>query len=117
MVIHLVYAVFTPYLDRMSKTKFLRKKQLLKLVDRLPGTICQYREWPDGRCRMPYSTPAVEAFFFATPKELSKNAACIWERITPETAATLREALNHSAQKQEEFKTVFGIRSPRGHLH
>jgi len=55
------------------KGKFLRKSQLLKLIDRLPGTIFEYREWPNGRNVFPYSTQAIKEVFFASPKELSKD--------------------------------------------
>lgn len=101
----------------MRKRKFLRKAQLLKLADRLPGTIYQYREWPDGRCCFPYSTLTIEEIFFISPKELAKDASGIWDRITPETHETFRIALNQSAKHLTEFETVFQTRSPQDRLH
>lgn len=101
----------------MSKTKYLKKNQLLKLIDRLPGTVYQYREWPDGRRCYPYSTRAIEEIFFAGPRELAKDASVAWERITPETRETLRAVLNRSAKHLTEFETVFETRSPQDRLH
>lgn len=101
----------------MSKSKFLRKTQLLKLIDRLPGMIYQYREWPDGRSCFPYSTLAIEEIFFVSPKELAKDASAAWDRITPETRETFRAALNRSAKHLTEFEVVFQVRSPQDRLH
>ena len=101
----------------MSKTKFLRKRQLLKLVDRLPGTIFQYREWPDGRCAFPYSTRAIEEIFFTTPKKLSKDGNLAWNCLTEESAKEVRDALKQSEEKLEEFSITFCTRSPQDRLH
>ncbi|QHI70025.1 PAS domain-containing protein [Tichowtungia aerotolerans] len=101
----------------MTKTKFLRKKQLLKLVDRLPGTIYQYREWPDGRSCFPYSTRAIEAIFFTSPRVLSKDASFAWEKIEPDCRQTIRETLEHSAKHLKEFEATFQTRSPQDRLH
>ena len=101
----------------MPKTKFLRKRQLLKLVDRLPGTIFQYREWPGGRCSFPYSTRAVEEIFFATPKELSKNGNVAWSHLTKKSAEEIKDALKQSANNLEEFRITFCTHSPQDRLH
>ena len=101
----------------MNKAKFLRKQQLLKLVDHLPGTIFQYREWTDGRKTFPYSTRAIENIFFATPKELAKDGNLAWGRLTEESAKELKEKLAQSAQTLEKFHTIFCIRSPQDRLH
>ncbi|MBI9021394.1 MAG: response regulator [Verrucomicrobia bacterium] len=101
----------------MSKHKFFRKAELLKLANSLPGAVYQYREWPTGRCTFPYSTRNIENIFFATPKELSKDGKIGWSRICPETAAELREKLKQSAETLESFEIVFRTLSPQNRLH
>jgi len=101
----------------MSKTTFLRKTQLLNLIDRLPGTIFEYREKPDGKRNFPYSTIAIEEIFFATPKELAKNGELAWDRLTAESANELRQKLDMSAQTLEELQLVIQTCSPQGRLH
>jgi len=101
----------------MSKHKFFRKAELLKLANSLPGSIYQYREWPTGRCTFPYSTQDIEGIFFATPKELSKDGRIGWNRICPESAAELQDTLKRSAETLESFEIVFRTRSPQNRLH
>jgi len=101
----------------MNKTKFLRKQQLLELVDHLPGTLFQYQEWTDGRIAFPYSTQAIENIFFASPKELSKDGNLAWDRLTGESAKEVKEKLAQSAQTLEKFHAIFCVRSPQDRLH
>jgi len=101
----------------MSKTTFLRKAQLLKLIDRLPGTIFEYREKSDGNRSFPYSTVAIEEIFFATPKELAKNGELAWDRLTAESANELRQKLDVSARTFEELQLIIQTCSPQGRLH
>jgi PAS domain S-box-containing protein len=101
----------------MSKTKFLRKTHLLKLVDRLPGTVYQYRQWKDGRCAFPYSTRAIEGIFFATPAELAKDGRIAWNRVCPEFRDLVQETLKKSAETLKEFEIIFRVRSPQDRIH
>lgn len=101
----------------MNKAKYLPKDQLLKLIQRLPGTIYEYREYPDGRCSFPYSAPGIESIFFASPKQLAKDGRLAWECTTRETAHTLRKALDRSAERMEQFEATFQTCSPQGRLH
>ena len=97
--------------------KFLRKSQLLKLIDRLPGTIFEYREWPDGRNVFPYSTSAIEEIFFETPKALAADGNLAWKRITPESTDDLRKTLDRSAAQLEAFECVIQTGSPQDRRH
>jgi len=90
----------------MGETRFLRKRQLIKLMERLPGTVFQYQEWPDGGRSFPYSTAAIEKIFFASPKALAADGNLAWSRLTGKSAAELRAMLNRSALQLEEFQCV-----------
>ena len=74
------------------KNKFLRKASLLKLIDRLPGTILEYREWPNGKSVFPYSTKAITEVFFESPKALSKDGSLAWDKICEDSQIELRKA-------------------------
>jgi len=100
----------------MGETKSLRKRQLIKLMDRLPGTVFQYREWPDGGRAFPYSTAAIEKIFFASPKALASDGNLAWSRLTGKSAAELRSILNRSALQLDAFECVIQTTSPQ-HRH
>ncbi|MFA7256520.1 MAG: response regulator [Kiritimatiellales bacterium] len=101
----------------LRKKKFLRKTQLLKLIDRLPGTVYQYRLWKNGRCAFPYSTRDIEAIFFATPAELAKDGNLAWSRVCPESIDLVQDTLKKSAENLEEFEMTFCVRSPQDRVH
>lgn len=101
----------------MRKGKFLRKTQLLKLIDRLPGTVYQYRQWETGRCTFPYSTPDIEEIFFASPAELAKDGRIAWNRVCPESIDLVQQTMQKSAENLTEFEITFCVRSPQGRTH
>lgn len=101
----------------MSRRKFLRKTQLLKLIDRLPGIVYQYRQWKNGRCAFPYSTPDIETIFFATPHELAKDGQVAFDRIGPKSIDLIRETLRNSAENLTEYEITFCVHSPQGLIH
>ena len=101
----------------LRKKKFLRKPKLLELIDRLPGTVYQYRQWKDGRCTFPYSTQDIENIFFATPVELAKNGQLAWDRVCPESIVLVRNTLKNSAERLEKFEITFCVRSPQNCVH
>lgn len=108
---------FITHFQIMRTTRFLRKTQLLKLIDRLPGTVYQYRQWKNGRCSFSYSTRAIEDIFFATPKELAKDGQIAWNRVCPESADLVQQTLERSAEYLEEFEITFRVRSPQDRVH
>ncbi|MCC7300763.1 MAG: PAS domain-containing protein [Verrucomicrobia bacterium] len=101
----------------MRKNIFLRKAQLLNLINGLPGTIYYYRQWKDGRSTFPYSTPAIEGIFFATPAELAKNGELAWSRVCPESADMVKNTLKNSAENLTGFEITFCVRSPQNRTH
>jgi PAS domain S-box-containing protein len=101
----------------MSKSKFLRKTQLLKMIGRMPGTIYQYRQWKNGRCCFPYSTEAIEEIFFASPIELAKDGWIAWSRVCPESVGLVQEAFKKSAENLASFEIKFCVRSPQDRIH
>jgi PAS domain S-box-containing protein len=101
----------------MSKSKFLRKTQLLKMIGRMPGTIYQYRQWKNGRCCFPYSTEAIEEIFFATPIELAKDGWIAWSRVCPESVGLVQDAFRKSAENLASFEITFCVRSPQDRVH
>jgi PAS domain S-box-containing protein len=101
----------------LHKRIFLRKTQILKLIDRLPGTVYQYRQWKDGRCKFPYSALDIEDIFFATPVELAKDGRIAWNRVCEDSAELVAETLKTSAENLTQFEITFRVRSPQGRIH
>ncbi|HNX52945.1 MAG TPA: PAS domain-containing protein [Pontiellaceae bacterium] len=100
----------------LHKRIFLRKTQLLKLINGIPGTVYHYRQWKNGRCTFPYSSLDIEELFFATPVELAKNGEIAWDRVCPEFKDLVRNTLNRSAENLKEFEITFRVRSPQGRM-
>jgi len=86
-------------------------------VDRLPGTIFQYQEWPDGRCVFPYSTSAIEGIFFSGPQALAQDGQLAWKRLTEKSAGELRRIMSRSAMQLKAFETVIQTLSPQNRRH
>ncbi len=101
----------------LHKRIFLRKTQLLKLINGLPGTVYHYRQWKNGRCTFPYSSLDIEAIFFATPVELAKDGQLAWNHVCPEFKDLVRDTLNKSAESLQEFEITFRVRSPQGRIY
>ena len=101
----------------LHKRIFLRKTQLLKLINGLPGTVYHYRQWKNGRCTFPYSSLDIEEIFFATPVELAKDGQIAWNHVCPESIDLVRDTLKKSAENLEEFEITFCVRSPQGRVH
>jgi PAS domain S-box-containing protein len=101
----------------LHKRIFLRKTQLLKLIDRLPGTVYQYRQWKDGRCKFPYSALDIEEIFFATPVELARDGRIAWDRVCEDSVELVAETLKTSAENLTQFEITFRVRSPQGRIH
>jgi len=102
---------------RFRKRIFLNKIQMTRLINSLPGTIYQYRQWKDGRGTFPFSTLDIEHIFFATPSELAKDGQVAWNRLCPESAELVRDTLKNSAEKLSDFEITFGVRSPQDRVH
>ena len=101
----------------LHKRIFLRKAHLLKLIDRLPGAVYNYRQWENGRCTFPYSSLNIEDFFFATPVALAKDGQIAWKRVSADSIDLVRNALKKSAEDLKEFEITFCVCSPQGRLH
>jgi PAS domain S-box-containing protein len=101
----------------LHKRIFLSKPQLLKLIDRLPGAVYQYRQWKNGRCTFPYSALDIEEIFFASPVALSKDGQIAWNVVCPESIELVQNTLKKSAETLEEFEITFSVRSPQGQVH
>jgi PAS domain S-box-containing protein len=99
------------------KQKFLRKTKLLKLINRLPGTVYQYRQWKNGLCSFVYSTRDIETIFFATPIELAKDGRVAWRNLCSESISLVQETLRKSAENLTEFEITFSVRSPQNRIH
>jgi len=102
---------------KFQKRIFLNKIQLVRLVNSLPGTIYQYRQWKDGRCTFPYSTLDIENIFFAPPSQLAKDGQIAWRQLCPESADLVKNTLKKSAENLSDFEIIFGVRSPQDRIH
>jgi PAS domain S-box-containing protein len=91
-----------------------KNPQLLRLINHLPGSIFQYREWNDGRCSFTYVSPGIEDLLFATAHELEEDANIAWNRLSEEMHKDVRRQLDESKTTLTEITNVFQIIAPDG---
>jgi two-component system sensor histidine kinase/response regulator len=101
----------------MLGPSFIRKARLLKLLERLPGAVYQYRQWENGRCVFPWTSRSIEEILFSSPADLAKDGLLAWRNLCPEFAEPVREAWTHSAKTLSECTFTFQVRSPQDRLH
>lgn len=90
-------------LTDVSETHLLTEKLqqshdlLEKLSAQVPGALCQFRLYPDGRTRIPFASRAFAEVFELEPRQVRDNATPMFERTHPDDYATLIGAIHDSA--------------------
>ncbi len=70
-----------------------------KLVDTVPGVLCQFCLKKDGHAFYPYSSPSVMEVYGIPPEELSKDASPIFSRIHTDDQERIENDVRQSAQR------------------
>lgn len=97
--------------------KILRRRRLQKIAAQLPGSVFEYREWPNGRCYFPYTTSAIEDLLYCSVNDLEKDASIAWKRLSQKNKKILREKMVQSVQNKTGFRTIVQVSSPQGQPH
>ncbi len=83
---------------------------LSKLANQAPGTLYQYRLWPDGSSTFPYASPGIESLYGTTPEALALDASSVFDRIHPDDLGRISESIELSARDlsawQQQYRVV-----------
>ncbi|WP_025674597.1 PAS domain-containing protein [Salinivibrio socompensis] len=88
-------------------TQNLSQQRLTKLAALLPGTLYQFRLFPDGRMVFPYSSPQIESLYGITPEQAAEDAIPAFERIHPGDIEAIRQSIEHSANTLEYWQATY----------
>lgn len=95
----------------------IRKKKIqaefFKRIDQLPGAVFEYQQWPDGRCRFPYASQAIEKILFISPKALAKDGLIAWEYLCEDYREPMVRALEESRKSGKDFEISFCTQPPQ----
>ncbi|MBC7191185.1 PAS domain-containing protein [Marinobacter sp.] len=85
---------------------------LAKLAEQAPGTLYQYRLWPDGSSTFPYASPGMLGVYGVAPEEVASDASIVFERIHPDDLQRIAESIEVSATHlttwQEQYRVASG---------
>ena len=96
------------YLSLESELRFSRER-LSKLVAQLPGTLYQFRRFPDGQMTFPFSSPQIEQLYGITPVQAAEDATPAFERIHPDDLGAISASIEHSASTLADWNATFRV--------
>ncbi|GGY71806.1 PAS domain-containing protein [Marinobacter zhanjiangensis] len=75
----------------------LTSQTLSKLVNQIPGTLYQYRRWPDGSSAFPYASPGIRDIYGVSPEDVITDATSAFNAIHPQDLQAVSESIETSA--------------------
>lgn len=94
-------------------TNSLGHDRLTKLMAQLPGTVYQFRRFPDGTMVFPFSSPQIEDLYGITPEQAAQDATPAFERIHPDDLAAVSASIEDSARTLENWTINYRVAHPR----
>ncbi|MCQ4348655.1 diguanylate cyclase [Pseudomonas stutzeri] len=90
-----------------------RSRLLEKLGAQIPGTIFQYRLYPDGRSCFPYSSAGIREVYEVEPEQLCGDASPVFERIHPQDRERVVASIQRSAERLEHWQEDYRVLLPQ----
>lgn len=84
-----------------------RSARFRRLADKLPGAVYQFRQWPDGRSALPFSSAGIRRIFGISPEKVRKDAAAVFERLHPEDVNRVHQSIEESFRTLEDWQCEF----------
>ncbi len=89
------------------------QEQLARITATAPGTVCSFRQRPDGSASFPYASPAIEEIYGGSPEAAANDASAIFCLIHPEDIVFFNQAIAESARTLNPWRVEFRVRHPR----
>lgn len=109
----------TGTLTDISETRRLTEKLqqshnlLEKLSEQVPGVLCQFRLYPDGRTRIPFASQAFAEVYELNPEEVRDDATPLFNRTHPDDYGSLVASIHDSAFNLRPWQHEFRVALPR----
>lgn len=92
------------------------QQKLHKLASQVPGMVYQLQRWPDGRSRVPYSSPGIIEIYGVTPEQVQDNASVMFERVHPSDLGRFTESLEASARQLSTWCCQYRLQLEQGEV-
>lgn len=64
----------------------------------VPGAICAFQQWPDGRSRFPYTSMGLVDLYGVLPEDVAEDSSEILSRVHPDDIGHVQKTIQESAQ-------------------
>jgi diguanylate cyclase (GGDEF)-like protein/PAS domain S-box-containing protein len=107
-------AVFRDITERRIWARRLEDSLALldNLAQRVPGVIYQYRLYPDGRACFPFASQGIWDIYEVTPEEVRESSKLVFQRLHPEDAPAVAEAIRVSAAALQPWRQEYRVILP-----
>ncbi|MFO7819053.1 MAG: PAS domain S-box protein, partial [Halanaerobacter sp.] len=100
--------------ERKQQEEVEAAKDLLEnLSNQAPGTIYQYRLFPDGSSAFPYASDGIYQIYEVTPKEVMEDASKVFERIHPDDYEEVVNSIRNSAEELTVWRKEYRVLLPK----
>lgn len=86
---------------------------LHKLSDNIPGTIYQYRLYPDGKATFPYASDGIEDVYEVSPADLVNDASPAFKIIHPDDLERIKISINESVKTMNDWDIEYRVNLPK----
>jgi PAS domain S-box-containing protein len=113
---YVLFSVIHDITDRISAEERRQEitDRLLKIADRVPGVVYQYRLRPDGSSNFPFASRAINDIYRVSPEEVMEDASAVFANIHPDDLAGVVSSIQRSADELTEWKHEYRVQFPDG---
>ena len=83
---------------------------LKQLADLAPGSLYQFRRYPDGRMSFPFSSKGIERTLGVTQRQARDDAAALFKMIHPDDLHAVKASIDESASQLSTWSIQFRLR-------
>ena len=110
-----MFGIFIDITARKKKEqKITEAKELIEdLTNQAPGTLCQYKLFPDGSSCFPYASEGIYEIYEVTPAEVIEDAAKVFARIHPDDYDQVVNSIQKSAETLNIWHDKYRVILPK----
>jgi diguanylate cyclase (GGDEF)-like protein/PAS domain S-box-containing protein len=110
-----MFGIFIDITARKKKEqKITEAKELIEdLTNQAPGTLYQYKLFPDGSSCFPYASEGIYEIYEVTPAEVIEDAAKVFARIHPDDYDQVVNSIQKSAETLNIWHDKYRVILPK----
>lgn len=101
--------------ERMRTRRALEEHShlLQKLGAQVPGSIYQFRLYPDGRSCFPYASAGIHEVYEVSPEQVRADASPVFARLHPDDRARIDRSIHASASALLRWQEDYRVQLPQ----